>query len=180
VRKVLDTGCDGVIVPLVCSADEARDAVEAARYPPAGKRSVGVARAHQYGLRFEEYVGRANDGVTVIIQIEHIVAVEVIDEITAVAGIDGVLIGPYDLSGSMNRLGDVGHPQVRAAIASVRAACTRRGVPHGIFVLSPERMAAELAAGVHFLAVGTDVSYATAVAREVITIAREHAGEESP
>jgi 2-keto-3-deoxy-L-rhamnonate aldolase RhmA len=170
IRRVLDTGCDGIIVPFVCSADDARRAVDAARYPPAGHRSVGVARAHAYGLRFAEYVAAANDRVTVIVQAEHVDAVERIDEILEVPGIDGVLIGPYDLSGSMNRLGDVGHPEVQAAIARVRDACARREMPTGFFVLSPDQLAAELAKGVSFICVGTDVSLMTAGAQWIVRI----------
>jgi 2-keto-3-deoxy-L-rhamnonate aldolase RhmA len=172
IRRVLDTGCDGIIVPFVCSADDARRAVDAAKYPPAGQRSVGVARAHGYGLRFADYVAEANDRITVIVQAEHIAAVERIEEILDVPGIDGVLIGPYDLSGSMNRLGDVGHPEVQAAIARVREACAKRNMPTGFFVLSPEQMSAELAKGVSFICVGTDVSFMTAVARRVVEAAR--------
>jgi 2-keto-3-deoxy-L-rhamnonate aldolase RhmA len=173
IRRVLDTGCDGIIVPFVCSAADAQRAVDAARYPPGGHRSVGVARAHGYGLHFAEYVGEANDRVTVIVQAEHVKAVERIHEILEVPGIDGVLIGPYDLSGSMNRLGDVRHPEVQAAIAKVRDACASAGMPTGFFVLSPEQVEAELAAGVSFICVGTDVSMMTAVAKRVVQKTRD-------
>lgn len=172
VRRVLDTGCDGIIVPLVLSAIEARQAVSAAKYPPAGRRSVGVARAHSYGLQFAEYVARANEQTTTIVQIEHITAVEALDEILAVEGIDGILIGPYDLSGSMNRLGDVSHPEVRAAIATIRRSCAERAMPVGIFVLNPEGISAELARGSSFLAVGTELTYMSATVRQVLDLAR--------
>jgi 2-dehydro-3-deoxyglucarate aldolase/4-hydroxy-2-oxoheptanedioate aldolase len=174
IRRVLDTGCDGVVVPFVCSADDARQAVDAARYPPDGHRSVGVGRAHGYGLRFGEYVAEANDRVTVIVQVEHISAVERIDEILEVPGIDGILIGPYDLSGSMNRLGDVNHPEVRAAITTVRIACSERGMPLGIFVFRPEEAAAQLEQGVSFLIIGTDVSLMTTTAKQALQTARSH------
>jgi 2-keto-3-deoxy-L-rhamnonate aldolase RhmA len=167
IRRVLDTGCDGVIIPLVCSAADVRRAVDAAKYPPEGSRSVGVARAHGYGLQFGQYVAAANTQVSVIVQIEHRAAVENLEEILTVDGIDAILIGPYDLSGSHHRLGDVSHPEVQAALDRVRRACRDRDMPYGIFVLSPQAMAAELEKGASFLAVGTDLSLMTGAAAEI-------------
>jgi len=172
IRKVLDIGCDGIVVPLVCSAADARRAIDAATYPPRGQRSVGIARAHGYGLRFAEYVAEANDRITVVVQVEHIAAVERLDEILDVEGVDGVLIGPYDLSGSMNRLGDVRHPEVQSAIATVREKCRRREMPVGMFLLNPEAVATELASGLDFLLVGTDLSFMTGAAKRALTLAR--------
>jgi 2-keto-3-deoxy-L-rhamnonate aldolase RhmA len=172
IRRVLDTGCDGIIVPLVCSAAEVRAAVDAARYPPTGRRSVGIGRAHRYGLRFAEYVGRANDDIALIIQIEHIAAVEAIGEILATPGIDGILIGPYDLSGSMNLLGQIDHPDVQAAIATVRRRCVEAEMPVGIFVLNPAHVQAEMQAGINFLAVGTDMAFMTASAAAALAGSR--------
>ncbi|MBV9282772.1 MAG: 2-dehydro-3-deoxyglucarate aldolase, partial [Chloroflexi bacterium] len=176
IRKVLDIGCDGIIIPLVRTAAEARQAVRAARYPPRGERSAGIARAHGYGLRFGAYVARADDEITVIVQVEHIAAVAVLDEILEVEGIDAILIGPYDLSGSMQRLGDVTHPDVQAAITTVRNRCQQRGMPVGIFVLDAREAAEELAQGADFLAVGTDASFLIAGAAAVVEAARHPAG----
>lgn len=168
IRRVLDTGCDGIIVPLVRSAAEVRAAVDAARYPPQGRRSVGMGRAHGYGLRFAEYVREANQQIAVIVQIEHIDAVREIDEILAVEGVDAVLIGPYDLSGSMNLLGEVRHPEVQVAIATVRARCREQAMPWGIFVVDPADAAPELEQGASYVAVGTDLAFMTGRAREAI------------
>jgi 2-keto-3-deoxy-L-rhamnonate aldolase RhmA len=172
-RKVLDLGCDGLIVPMVCSEAEARRAVEYSKYPPAGGRSVGVARAHGYGLQFADYVANANERTSLIIQIEHISAVRNLPSILDVSGIDGVLIGPYDLSGSMNLLGQVGHPAVQEAMEVIRTACTERGIPFGVFVLDRGSMEAALATGVSFLAVGTELSFMCGGAKAVIETARE-------
>jgi 2-keto-3-deoxy-L-rhamnonate aldolase RhmA len=172
IRKVLDIGCDGLIVPMVCSEAEARRAVEHSRYPPAGQRSVGVARAHGYGLEFADYVTNANERISLIVQIEHISAVRNLSSILDVPGIDAVLIGPYDLSGSMNLLGQVGHPAVQEAMEAVRAACSERGIPFGVFVLDRESIEAALATGVSFLAVGTDLSFMCSSARSAIDTAR--------
>ena len=168
IKQALDIGADGIIVPLVNSADEARQAVASARYPPLGKRSVGIARAHEYGLHFMEYIQRANQFVAVIIQIEHRDAVTNLDDILAVDGIDGVFIGPYDLSGSMNRLGDVFSDPVREAIAMVKTACARKNIPVGLFMQQPDRLQAELASGTRFLAVGTDTFFVWSGAQQVV------------
>jgi 2-keto-3-deoxy-L-rhamnonate aldolase RhmA len=173
IHKALDIGCDGLIVPMVCSEAEARRAVEHAKYPPAGVRSVGVARAHAYGLEFAQYVANANDQVSLIIQIEHITAVRGLAGILDVPGIDGVLIGPYDLSGSMNVLGQVNHPAVQEAMAAIRAACQAREIPFGVFVLDPASVPDALATGVGFLAVGTELSLMFSSVQSVLDLVRE-------
>jgi 2-keto-3-deoxy-L-rhamnonate aldolase RhmA len=172
IRKVLDLGCDGLIVPMVCSEAEARRAIEHSKYPPAGQRSVGVARAHGYGLTFAGYVANANERLSLIVQIEHISAVRNLSSILDVPGIDGVLIGPYDLSGSMNLLGQVGHPAVQEAMGAIRAGCTERGIPFGVFVLDRASIEAALTTGVSFLAVGTDLSLMNSSTHAVIDTAR--------
>lgn len=168
IKQALDIGANGIIVPLVNSADEARQAVESARYPPIGKRSVGIARAHDYGMHFTDYIQRANQAVAVIIQIEHQEAVDNLDAILDVAGIDGVFIGPYDLSGSMNRLGNISDPAVQEAIQTVKTRCAQRSIPVGLFLQQPDRIAAELASGVTFLAVGTDTFFVWSGAQQVV------------
>ncbi|MBO0938466.1 2-dehydro-3-deoxyglucarate aldolase [Fibrella sp. HMF5335] len=159
IQQALDLGADGVIIPAVSTAQEARQAVQWANYPPTGNRSVGIGRAQEYGLTFADYVANANDTVAVIIQVEHIDAVHNLNEILAVPGIDGVFIGPYDLSGSLNHLGDVHHPDVQAAIQTVKTSCANRHVPVGIFTRQPDAIAAEIASGTRFIAVGTDASF---------------------
>jgi 2-keto-3-deoxy-L-rhamnonate aldolase RhmA len=159
IKQALDLGADGIIVPAVNSAEEARQAVQSAKYPPVGNRSVGIGRAHQYGFQFSDYVSQANATTAVIIQIEHIQAVRNLTEILAVPGIDGVFIGPYDLAGSMNRMGDVQHPDVQEAIQYVKAICRQQGMPIGIFTLRPDTIPTELTSGVRFMAVGTDAAF---------------------
>src|SRR5262245_35510544 len=98
IKKVLDQGAEGIIVPQVNTVDQAASVVRHARYSPSGSRGVGLARAHGYGLRFAEYMETANERVAVIVQAEHVRAVENIESIVKVEGIDAVLIGPYDLA----------------------------------------------------------------------------------
>ncbi len=168
IKQALDIGADGLIIPLVNTADDARRAVAAARYPPVGERSVGIGRAHHYGLHFADYIEQANQSIAIIIQIEHQEAIHNLDEILAVSGIDGVFIGPYDLSASMNRPGDVFSPVVQDAVKEVKLTCARKGIPVGIFLSQVDRVEAELASGTAFLAVGTDTFFVWSAAQRVL------------
>ena len=125
IKRVMDTGCSGIIVPMVSSEPYARRIVALAKYPPMGERSVGLGRAQGYGLRFAEYLASANEQTSVVVQIEHRDAIASVDQIAAVPGIDALFVGPYDLSNSMGLVGQVSHPDVVAAIDKVRAACGR-------------------------------------------------------
>ncbi len=170
IKRVLDIGCDGVIVPQVNSAEDACRAVAATKYPPLGARSVGIGRAHGYGLSFGEYVATANENVALIVQVEHIEAVQRLDEILQVKGIDAVLIGPYDLSGSMNLLGQVKSEPVQAAIRQIKEKCRRQSMPFGIFVLNPADAPKEVEEGCRFIAVGTDSSFLFTSAKNALTL----------
>jgi 2-dehydro-3-deoxyglucarate aldolase/4-hydroxy-2-oxoheptanedioate aldolase len=174
-KKTLDTGCDGVVVPLVKSAAEARRAVDACRYPPAGNRGVGITRAHRYGLGFAEYVEAANEEIAVVLQVEHAEAVENVEAIAQVPGVDALLVGPYDLSGSMGLLGQVDHPDVQAAIERVQRACEDAGMTLGIFAGTPEQARRYIAAGFSLIALGLDVLYLWQAAQAALKQAREAA-----
>ena len=159
IKRILDLGCDGVIVPQIKSAAEARDVVQACKYPPDGVRSVGIARAQGYGASLADYLRSANDRLTVVLQIEHIDAVDRLDEILNVPGVDAVFVGPLDLSGSLGQLGNVEHPDVQAAVASIKAVCLARGTPMGVFAIDGESARAQSGAGFTLLAIGVDVMY---------------------
>ncbi|MBI3761077.1 MAG: 4-hydroxy-2-oxo-heptane-1,7-dioate aldolase [Chloroflexi bacterium] len=141
IKIVLDLGADGIMAPMVNSADEARLAVAACKYPPEGIRSVGAWRPSRYYLDGDDYVRRANAETTVIVQIEHRRAVEALDEILKVPGIDAFFIGPADLSASLNHLADSGHPDVQATIERIFAACRSAGVAFGMDGDDPKRLA---------------------------------------
>jgi len=165
IKRVLDTGCDGIIVPQVNSAEDARRAVSAAKYPPLGARSVGIGRAHNYGMGFAEYVAHANERVALIVQIEHVDAVKNLAAILQVPGLDGVQIGPYDLSGSLNRLGQVMSDPVQAALWTIKEQCRARSMPVSMFTLKPEAARQEIAEGCSFVLVGTDAGFLTGAAK---------------
>jgi len=173
IKQALDLGCDGVIVPQVRTAAEARDAVAAAKYPPAGIRSVGIARAQQYGMTLPEYVRGANDRVTVILQIEHIDALPHVADILAVPGVDGVIVGPYDLSASMGRPGEFAHPEVAAAVAELARACNERRLAWGAFAPDAASAKAHVQRGATLVALGTDTIYLWQAARGALADLRQ-------
>jgi 2-keto-3-deoxy-L-rhamnonate aldolase RhmA len=173
-KKALDIGIAGVIVPQVKTAEEAKRIVSYCHYPPEGTRGVGIARAQGYGITFQASVQQANDNTAVILQIEHIDAVNQINKILAVAGIDAVLIGPYDLSGSLNRLGEVQHPEVSNAIQLVLDACQRQQMPVGIFCSTPEQVLQWQQEGVNLVAIGTDITFLWRAAQQAIATIKAH------
>lgn len=156
IQRSLDLGAAGIIVPQVNSAEQAARVVDFSRYPPAGSRGVGISRAQGYGLDFTPYVADANQRSVVIVQAENIRAVENIEQIAAVPGIDGVLIGPYDLSASMGLMGQIDHPQVVEAIDHVTKVCLGAGLKLGIFGVTAGAVRPYIAKGYTFLVVGVD------------------------
>ena len=168
IKKALDIGAAGIIAPQVNSAEQAAQVVGWAKYAPLGTRGVGIGRAHGYGLNFQDYVSRANDNVAVIVQAEHIEAVNNIEAIVRVPGVDAVLIGPYDLSASLGRLGEVTHPEVVAAIDRVTAACRAVNLPLGIFGLSAQAVQPYIERGYTLIVVGADTVLLGTAARQLL------------
>ncbi len=169
VKQALDTGADGIIVPLVNDAHTAARVVAWAKYPPLGNRSVGIARAQGYGASFAAYVAQANEKVVVIIQVEHVDAVTNIASILEVAGIDGVFIGPYDLSASMGKPGKINDADVRYQIETVRQACLRRKIIFGIFGVDAAAVQAFIKQGYTLIAVGMDTLLLSQAVRRVLS-----------
>lgn len=172
IKKALDIGAAGIIVPQVNSAEQAAQVVRWAKYAPAGTRGVGVGRAHRYGLGFSEYVGRANEETAVIVQTEHIQAVENIEAIIRVPGVDAVLVGPYDLSASLGLMGQVDHPDVVAAIQQVTDACLTAGMRLGIFGMSATAVTPYIAQGYTLIAAGIDTALLGQAAKELLAAIR--------
>jgi len=158
IKKVLDMGADGIIVPMVSSKEDATQAVDYAKYPPVGKRGVGLFRATKFGTKFEEYKKWVDEELVIIAQIEHIDAVNNIDEIVNVDGIDGTIIGPYDLSGSMGYPGEFERDDVKEAVQTVLDSCKKNNMPSGFHVVDtdPEKLNQKIAQGCTFMAYGID------------------------
>ena len=158
IKKVLDMGADGIIVPMVSSKEDAEQAVNYAKYPPVGKRGVGLYRSTKYGTKFEEYKKWVDEELVIIAQIEHIDAVNNIDDILNVDGIDGTIIGPYDLSGSMGYPGEFEREDVKVAVQHVLDRCKEHSVPSGFHVVDtdPAKLQLKIDQGCTFLAYGID------------------------
>lgn len=138
IKRVMDAGAHGVVVPMVNTKEDAENAVNAVKYPPAGSRGVGLARAQGYGMEFEKYKDWVNKESVVIVQIEHIKAVENLEKILSVKDVDGFIIGPYDLSGSLGRPGDFQHYEVVEALGRIREIASRFPVVAGFHVIPPD------------------------------------------
>lgn len=168
IKKVLDIGAAGVVVPQVNTAAEAERMVRYCKYPPRGSRGVGIVRAQGYGLDFQQYVDGANDSVIVMLQIEHIDAVNNIESIVRVPGVDALMIGPYDLSGTMGKLGQVNDPEVQQAMETVRRACAAAGMKLGVFAASAEGMKPYIQKGYNLPIAGMDLMLLSAAARGIV------------
>ncbi len=167
IKKALDVGVAGLLVPHVNTADEAAYAVHQAKYPPDGVRSVGLARAHRYGARFQEYLDHANENTAVIVQVEHVDSVRNLERILDAQGIDAVFVGPYDLSASMNKTGQVSDPEVQNAIEHIQRACASRNIPAGIFAGDVATAKKALEDGYTLIGMGTDVSMFANIASQI-------------
>ncbi|OEF04574.1 HpcH/HpaI aldolase family protein [Vibrio genomosp. F10] len=158
IKRVLDMGADGLVVPMVKSRIDALRAIDYAKYPPIGKRGVGLFRAQKYGLGFEGYKKWVEDELVIIAQIEHYEAVNNIEEIVDTDGIDGVIIGPYDLSGSLGYPGEYHREDVKEGIAKVLSVCKEKSIPSGFHVIEsdPEKLLERVNEGCTFLAYSLD------------------------
>jgi len=137
-RRLLDSGADGLIVPNVATVNDVKQIISWIKYPPKGKRGFGVARAQGYGFDFAEYVKSWNETSVVIVQIESIEAVENVESIIAFDEVDGVMIGPYDISGSLGIPGQIEHESVKEAGRRVVEACRKKKKSCGIQIVAPD------------------------------------------
>lgn len=158
IKRVMDLGAYGVIMPNICSNKQAERAVEAVRYPPLGKRGVGLYRAQKFGRGFEAYKKWLAEESVVIIQIENIEAVEKIDSILTTPGVDALMIGPYDLSASLGKPGALEDLEVKIALDKILSAAARHGIPAGYHSVSsnPQEARRRCEEGYKFLAFSTD------------------------
>ena len=159
IKRVMDAGAHGIIVPMVNGPDDAAEAVAATRYAPRGSRGVGIARAQGYGVGFQEYLQWQDDGPVVIVQIEHRDAVERLDEILTVPGVDGFLVGPYDLSCSMGIPGQFERGEFRDTMTRIREMGRRLGCPGGLHIVEPDPTQLERALGEGYTFVAYSVDF---------------------
>ena len=173
IKRVLDAGAVGIIVPMVNSVSDAEIAVAATRYGPAGHRGVGLARAQGYGVEFGSYFERQSnkdDGPIVIVQIEHIEAVHDLEKILGVPNVDGFIVGPYDLSCSMGIPGDFEHPEFIKTLKTINCVRDKLKICGGLHVVEPslKELNSAIDHGYKFIAYSVDIRMLDTCARSAV------------
>jgi 2-keto-3-deoxy-L-rhamnonate aldolase RhmA len=168
IKRILDAGADGIIVPSVNSAAEAKKAVNAVKYPPFGNRGVGLARAQDYGFGFEKYKEEKAKNIKLIVQIEHINAIKELDTIIQTEGVDGTFIGPYDLSGSMGKPGKWDELDVVEALRIYEETALKYDKLIGFHVVpvEPALITEKINKGYNFIAFSFDAFFLGSTIRE--------------
>ena len=159
IKKVLESGPAGIIVPHVNTAEEVEKILRWSKYPPEGTRSTGISRAQGYGENLQDYMNKANQALVVVPQVEHIESVKNLESFVKIPGLSALFVGPYDLSGSVGKLGKVKDPEVHGMIQEVQAKCSQAGMVTGIFGVDAEAVKSYIDIGYSLIAVGTDTSY---------------------
>jgi 4-hydroxy-2-oxoheptanedioate aldolase len=177
IKRLLDIGAQTLLIPFVQSAEEARRAVAAMRYPPHGIRGYsGATRANRFG-RAKDYATRAAEELCLLVQVETQTALDAVEEIAAVDGVDGIFIGPSDLAASLGHVGAPGHPEVKAAIEGAITRCVTAGKPVGLLSVDEIFARRAIALGSAYTAVGVD---ATILARTSENLAAKFRSDPSP
>ena len=179
IKPVLDIGADGIVVPLVRSVEDVQLAVSACLYPPEGERGFGPRRPIRYGrIGDAEYCRRANREIVCVVQIEHVDAVNVIDEMVRVPGLTAIMIGVNDLAGSMGHMGNPQHPEVQSAVETVVTKAREAGVFPGIGLADdPEALMEWTEKGIQWVLMGVDWAH---LARAIDTSAARLRGHATP
>lgn len=172
IKRVLDAGAGGIIIPQVNSEADLIKAIESTQYPVQGKRGAGLARAQGYGRSFDNYKEIADEGLIVVAQIEHIEAFNNLDSILNVPGLDSIIIGPYDLSASMGKAGLLDDKEVAEIIDSILKRSIDRGISCGIHIIEPEitELTIRISQGFNFIAYSLDIRMLDASAKEALDL----------
>ena len=170
IKRVMDAGAHGIIVPMVNNKQDAELAVNSVRYPPKGKRGVGLARAQDYGFGFEKYKKKLEKSSIIIVQIEHIDAVDNLKEIISVDGVDGFIVGPYDISGSLGRPGDFENPEFKKCITKIMQYSKKYNKPAGFHVIPPDEKEVKkiIKLGYKFVAISLDTLFLGTLCKNVL------------
>ncbi|MFH2068028.1 MAG: aldolase/citrate lyase family protein [Candidatus Omnitrophota bacterium] len=173
IHRILDAGAQGLIIPMVKNAKEAENAVCQAKYPPRGIRGFGYSRANTHGIDFDNYIKTANDEIAMIMQIEHKDAIDNLEGMLNIDGVDGVFLGPLDLSGSMGIPGQLEHPDMLKYLETFRQLSFKSGKSFGLHVIRPneENIRATIALGYNFIALGLDVVHLHESSKKTYNIA---------
>lgn len=178
IKRVMDAGAHGIIVPMIKNKHDVEKAYQSMHYPTSGFRGVGLARAQKYGAGFQEYRQWLKEHSLFIVQIEHIEAVNNLDEILSNPNVDSFIIGPYDLSASMGIAGEFEHPKMLEALKKIEAAAKKYNKPAGIHIVEPDEMLLEkrLSEGYKFIAFGVDFRVLESVMSKTVKKYKELSG----
>lgn len=171
IKRMLDAGCGGIIIPQVNTADDLRLAIESAHYPIKGMRGAGLARAQGYGNNFDKYKQFVDEGIFIVAQIEHINAVNNLTSILDVDGLDAIIIGPYDLSASMGKVGDLENIDVKNAVQTVLQEASEKNIACGIHIIEPsiEELEKRKQQGFTFVAYSLDIRMIDFLSRQAVS-----------
>ncbi|OQA03206.1 MAG: 4-hydroxy-2-oxo-heptane-1,7-dioate aldolase [Planctomycetes bacterium ADurb.Bin401] len=170
IHRVLDAGAQGLIIPMIKNALQAQSAVEESKYPPFGSRGFGYSRANGYGINFHQYIKEANNEISIILQIEHIDAINELDSILKVDGFDATFIGPLDLAGSMKTVDDLNNPTFLNALEKYRSVSAKLSKTTGMHIVRPngQNIAKTLSEGYKMIALGLDTVFIEEKAKELL------------
>lgn len=161
IKQVLDAGAQGIIFPMIETGEQLRDAISKSFYPPKGVRGIGFSRTNLYGKKIEQYLKGRSENVFIVAQIEHERAVANLDEILSVKGLDAIMVGPYDLSGSMNITGKFNDPKFNNAMETIFSKTKKHKIPMGVHVVQPDEasLKMKISEGYQFIAYGIDAVF---------------------
>jgi 2-dehydro-3-deoxyglucarate aldolase len=170
IKQVMDAGAYGIIVPMINTQQEAEQAVQAVKYPPTGVRGVGLARAQGYGFTFEDYKEWLEKHSIVILQIEHVNAITNLRKILSVPDVDGFIVGPYDISGSLGKPGDFHHPEFKKCISKIMEVAADLKKPAGFHVIPPDYAEVQkiIDLGYRFIAISLDTLFLGSSCKNII------------
>ena len=173
IHRTLDAGAQGLIVPMIKNKGQALQAIRESKYPPIGDRGFGYSRANEYGVNFTEYIKQANDDIAVILQIEHIDAINNIDDILGLDGLDGTFIGPLDLAGSMGTVDNLESQLFKDALKTYLNASKKHKKTTGMHVVRPDadNIKKAIADGYKLIALGLDTVFLEEKSREMLSTA---------
>ena len=168
IKKALDIGAEGLIIPWVNNREQAEYAVRAAKYPPVGIRGIGPRFTILADINVNDYIRDANDNGFIMVQIETIDAVNNLDDILTTPGVDAFLVGPSDLSASMGYIGQPTHPEVEKIVAKVIKRGKELGIPGGYAATTVELNKLRIEQGFQWITVGGDVAMMAQRAKELL------------
>ena len=171
IKRVLDAGADGIIVPMVNNTRDVKKAIDSLKYPPLGKRGVGLSRAQNYGFGFENYKKNISDKIELIVQIEHIDAVNNLNDILSMDFVDGSIIGPYDLSASMGKPGNYNDKDVKEVLRKYEDVAKKYNKMIGFHVIEPDYKIVQekINKGYNFIAFSLDTIFLGTLPRNEIS-----------